>query len=223
MNGRSAAAVAVGWVSLFLVAATAGAQDEPELTAAGLLHSNLWLCESLMAEIAAVPLDGLAPAPAAVRLERKGKKHEGLDLFEQVAFELLDARGYEVYTDVVDTSRQAAVDYVYRYEVKEVNFTYPAVGRTLGLWRQWVDRDVNILADLEMLEEGTGRVIYRGLVQRQFGDRIGSGDVEDVRSAAYSFTDPKPNESGWHRRLEELVVIGTLTGMVAVYFANTGN
>ncbi len=216
------AAVMIAGFAVLLAAGIAGAQDDSKPASGTELHSNLWLCESLMAEVAAVPLENLEPAPRAVRLERKGK-HEGHDLFEQVAFELLDARGYEVYVDEEDTSRQAAVDYVYRYDVKALDFTYPAVGRTLGLWRQWVDRDISIVADLELVEVASGRVLYRSLVQRQFGDRIPAGALDDVRSTAYGFTDPKTGEGGWHRRVEEIVVVGTLAGMVAVYFANTGN
>jgi hypothetical protein len=29
--------------------------------------------------------------------------------------------------------------------------------------------------------------------------------------------------SSWNRRLEEIVVLGTLTGLVIIYFANTGS
>ena len=42
-------------------------------------------------------------------------------------------------------------------------------------------------------------------------------------SELYDFTTAETSESGWQRRIEEIVVLGTLAGLVAVYFANTGN
>lgn len=194
----------------------------PELTDVSELHDNLWLCEALMGEIVDATLPGLDPAPRAIRLEKTGK-YEATDLLQQIAYERLQEAGYEVYTAVEDTARQAAVDFVYRLQVKELDFTYPEVGRTLGVWKRWVDRDLKITADVKVIEEQSGRIVFDDVVQRQFADRIGAGDLEEVRSSAYSFTNPSLGESGWQRRIEEIVVLGTLAGMVAVYFANTGD
>jgi hypothetical protein len=86
-----------------------------------------------------------------------------------------------------------------------------------------VDRDLSASADIQIIEADTGRLVFDDLVVRQFSDRIGADDFSAINSEIYSFTTAEPSESGWHRRLEEIVVVGTLTGMVAVYFANTGN
>ena len=47
------------------------------------------------------------------------------------------------------------------------------------------------------------------------------GDFDRVNSDLYGFTRAQTAESGWQRRMEEIVVLGTLAGLVAVYFANT--
>lgn len=216
------AALLLGALALAGIAAGTSSAQEPGLTAVSELHDNLWLCEALMGEIIDATLPGLEPAPRAIRLEKIGK-YEATDLLEQVAYERLQAAGYDVYTAVEDTARQAAVDYVYRVQVKELDLEYPEVGRTLGVWKRWVDRDLKITADVRVVEDQSGRVIFDDLVQRQFADRIGAGDLDEVRSSAYTFTDPGLGESGWQRRIEEIVVLGTLAGMVAVYFANTGD
>ena len=218
--------------AVLCAAAAAGAQgdrswssqptDSAALTVADSVRSNLWLCESLMEDIAGQAVRTLRPAPGAVRVERRGKL-EGEEILGQVVYQVLSAAGYEVFTDVEDSSRQAAVDYIYSCQLKQIELTYPRVGRTLGLWRQWVDRDLSVSADIQVLEANTGRLLFTDLVTRQFSDRIGAGDLDAVNSNLYSFTSAETSESGWHRRLEEIAVVGTLTGMVAVYFANTGN
>ena len=86
-----------------------------------------------------------------------------------------------------------------------------------------MDRDLSVSADIEVVEVNTGRLLFNDLVTRRYSDRIGSGDFSAVNSSLYSFTNAEISEGSWHRRLEEIVVLGTLTGMVAVYFANTGN
>lgn len=44
-----------------------------------------------------------------------------------------------------------------------------------------------------------------------------------MNAPAYEFTTAEPAEGGMRAILEELVVVGALTGLVAVYFANSGN
>mgnify|MGYP006879661901 CR=1 FL=1 len=60
-------------------------------------------------------------------------------------------------------------------------------------------------------------------VARSFSDRVPSSDFDSVNSDLYPFTTAETEESGWQRRLEEIVVLGALTGLVVIYFANTSN
>lgn len=219
---RRCAAFLLAGLTLTALATGGALAQERELTSAAELHDNLWLCEALMGEIVDATLVHVEPAPGAIRLVEVGK-YDATPLLRQVAYERLTSYGYDVYTDVEDTARQGAVDYVYRFDVKELDLGYPEVGRTLGIWRRWVDRDLKVTADVTVIEEGSGRIVFDDVVQRQYSDRIGGGELEAVRSTAFPFTDPPLGESGWQRRIEEIVVLGTLAGMVAVYFANTGN
>jgi len=45
--------------------------------------------------------------------------------------------------------------------------------------------------------------------------------IDAVESTAYPFTQAAEQTSGSSRRLEQIVVLGALAGLVAVYFANT--
>ena len=60
-------------------------------------------------------------------------------------------------------------------------------------------------------------------VQRRFSDRVSSDDCGTVDSQLYDFTTAEISESGWKGRMEEIIVLGTLAGLVAIYFANTGD
>jgi hypothetical protein len=42
-----------------------------------------------------------------------------------------------------------------------------------------------------------------------------------VESPTYEFTQAEPDPSKSSRRLEQVVVLGALVGLVAIYFANT--
>ncbi len=117
----------------------------------------------------------------------------------------------------------APVDYELRYRLEGVDLTYPEVGRLLGLWQRWVERRLEVAALMTVVESRSGRVLLSDRIVRSYGDRIGGDAFAAVRSPAYDFTDASLQESGWRRRLEEIVVVGTLAGLVAVYFANTGN
>ncbi len=211
-------------ISLILVPCAA-AQAPSQLPAAAnsdTVRTNLWLTEALMGEIVTVAMGAMPPAPAAVRLE------PGLDIprnevFQAVAAEVLAAAGYELYVAAEDPTRQGAVDYVFGFNVQDIELSYPDVGRTLGLWQRWVARDINVSVMVEISAEDSGRLLLNERIGRRFGDRFDSGFFENVDSDRYDFTNAETSESGWKGRMEELVVLGTLTGLVAIYFANTGD
>ena len=164
----------------------------------------------------------LPPAPAAVLLVNTGDDDLG-DLFTGAASRALARRGYDLFLPDEDPARQAAVDYELSFDVKDVDLTYPDVGRTLGLWREWVAREMSVTALVEITEADSGRLLLSDRICRRFSDRVPSDDFDLVNSSIYDFTSAETGESGWHSRLEEIVVLGTLAGLVAVYFANTSN
>ncbi len=114
-------------------------------------------------------------------------------------------------------------DVRYSYAVSGVDLAYPEVGRTLGLWRSWVEREIEVGAFLEVTEAASGRMLLNRSVVRAFNDRLPPENLDDVDSGIYPFTTAEAMESGWQRRLEEIVVLGALTGLVVIYFANTNN
>ena len=69
----------------------------------------------------------------------------------------------------------------------------------------------------------TGQLLFKDIVERRFSDRVDNDDFEDVETDLYDFTTAETVGSGWQNRMEEIVVLGTLVGLIAIYFANTGN
>jgi hypothetical protein len=220
------------WATVPAPDQAAAASGEPRLVSASArdtIQTNLWLVEALMGQVVTQAAASLPPAPAAIMLLPQ-ETGSASDLFGIVAARLLQQKGYQLYAaedtllaGVPEPPAAAAVDCEFRYKLEEVSLDYPDVGRRLGIWRQWVARDLVVAALVKVVETKTGRLLLNDRIQRAYRDRVASRHFEAVRSDLYDFTDAKLQESGWRRRLEEFVVLGTLAGLVAIYFANTGS
>ncbi len=210
------------WVTDAPVARAESASGLPGSAASDTVRTNLWLTEALMAEVAEAAASVLPPAPAAVRLASMRDDPRD-DIFQAVAARVLADRGYDIYVSVSDSARLAAVDYVFAYSVQNIDLAYPDVGRTLGIWRRWVAREMTVSVLVEVSEEASGRLLLNERIARKFGDRFDSGDFAAVDTDEYEFTTAETEESGWKSRAEEIVVLSTLAGLVAIYFANTGD
>ncbi|MBE0564385.1 MAG: hypothetical protein IH621_00370 [Krumholzibacteria bacterium] len=225
MIPRRPGLVLIPTAAALLLAAVAAAQTAapagmPSAAAADTVRTNLWLTEALMAEIVSSAAAALPPPPAAVRLQARGEGQAN-DLFGATAARVLGGQGYELYIAAEDSVRQAAVDAVFAYDVQGVELSYPEVGRTLGIWRSWIERDVAVSALVEVTDAASGRLLLKERLVRSFGDRVPDDAFGGVDSRLYPFTSAATGESGWQRRVEEFVVLGALAGLVAVYFANT--
>ncbi len=117
----------------------------------------------------------------------------------------------------------AGAGYGLRYAIETLQLSYPRSGRRYGLWRQWVERDLKLAVLITLTDRATGRVIHDGRIVRAYSDRVPAGDFASVRAPTYPFTDAGVPEAGWRRHLEQAVVLGTLAGLVAIYFANSGS
>ncbi len=162
----------------------------------------------------------MPPAPAAVRLVPTDKGKATV-LFGTVATRLLEARGYELYEAQEDEARQAAADVDFAYSVQGVQLSYPDAGRTLGLWRRWVERNLSVTVLAQVTEAATGRLLLDQRLVRVFNDRVPDNDFAAVDSKLYEFTSATTGESAWRRRFETIIVLGALAGLVSIYFANT--
>jgi hypothetical protein len=213
---------------LVTVAGVSLAQDDsqggqlPGLAEPDTVRTNLWLTKALMGEIITAASSTLPPAPATLLLVNRGGNDQD-DLFGGVATNILGEQGYELFVVAADSSILAPVDFVFSYQVIGVELEYPEVGRTLGIWQRWVARDVAVTASVEISTSPAGQLLFKDIVERRFGDRIDNDDFDDVESDLYEFTTAETSGSGWQDRMEEIVVLGTLVGLIAIYFANTGN
>ena len=194
----------------------------PSAAEADTVRTNVWLIEALMAEIVAASAQVLPAPPAAIQLIQKRDMVED-DLFKGAVMRVLGGLGYEVYLADEDPAHQAAVDCFYTFSVHGVELDYPDVGRTLGLWRRWIDRELKVTAQVDVTMANSGRMLLSDRIQRRFSDRVPDDNFGTVDSDLYEFSTAETSESGWKGRMEELIVLGTLAGLVAVYFANTGD
>ncbi len=210
--------------------APAAAAAFPTGAAPDSLRTNLWLSEAMMGEIVEEMVAVLPPGPMDVSL-RPAAAGEESDLFLTVAHAELARRGYRLFLDEsrsLPPDQRAAyeapdVDLEIRFSVEDLSLTYPAAGRRFGLWRQWVDRELDLTVIVTVLEQRTGRMLIDRRLSRTFGDRVPSDLLDHVESKMYPFTAAEVSEGGWRGLLEQIVVIGALTGLITVYFANSGS
>jgi len=197
--------------------ATMPAADQPDT-----IRTNLWLAEALMGEIVVEAVRGMPAAPGSVLLEGRADT-ESNELFENVAANRLLDLGYEVFLANGDSSGTIPAELHFQFDVVKVQLDYPEVGRTLGIWQNWVGRDLQVVANVEITEFDSGRLVTSDRYTRNFSDRVDNEHFSAVQSDMYSFTSAQTKASGWNRRVEEIVILGSLVGLIAVYFANTGN
>jgi len=183
--------------------------------------TNLWLTRSLMEDIATDCSRVLGPGPVRILLD-DADDSEGAELFRAAVQRVLSERGDVVFLYPGEGAMTEA-DARWRFRVVGVELDYPRVGRTLGLWKNWIAREMGVTVSCSITTEPEGRVLLDEILERRVSDRFGADDLDRVDSSLYSFTTAEPVASGWHGRLEEMVVLGTLAGLVAVYFANTSN
>lgn len=209
-----------------------GAGGATQGASADTLRTNLWLTRSLLSEIAQAAAEALPPPPAGVMLA-PGDSSGATTLLTEQAFALLTDLGYVLYGAAAGADSlgapagaaapSAGVDAVLGYRVLGVQLQYPKVGRTLGLWKRWIDRSLTVTAQLDIREAQSGRILLRQTLERSLADRLEAGDLLAVQSPLYPFTSTQAAEGAGRRRLETVVVLGALAGLVAVYFANTTN
>lgn len=212
------------WAVLAVLLATALPALAQEPAPADSIRTNIWLVESLMSDIVEASTLVLPPAPATLLLEMPAADEEN-EVFAGVAFRILSEKGYEMVQVDPEAEETAAPahDVRYGYRVAGIDLVYPEVGRTMGLWRRWVGRDIEVAVFVQISESESGRVLLSNRVARSFSDRVPNKHFDDVNSNLYTFTTAETEESGWQRRTEEIVVLGALAALVAIYFANTGN
>jgi hypothetical protein len=203
--------------------AAAGPVADPALVFdrgdADTLRANVEIAEALLADAAREAIALLPPPPAVVVLI-PATTEPAANLMINVATAQLQAARYTVHLETAAPGTEDPV-YEFRYRVDELRLRYPDTGRRLGLWKTWVARDVTLAVQVTLVEAATGEILGSRRLVRGFQDRVPAGQLAAVESAAYPFTRATPQESGLAGKLEEIVVLGTLAGLIAIYFANT--
>jgi len=199
-----------------------------DVAAADTIRTNLWVAQALLTDIAREAVAAVPGAGRRVAL-RARDTHEAGPLLETAFYAALIDAGHDAYLDEAAEEeddrpiRPVSADYEIRYLFETCELGYPAVGRKFGLWKQWLDREVEISVMVGVVEMDSGRLLLDDRLQRRFTDRLPAGYLDLVDATTYGFTSAEPAAGGIQSIMEELVVLGALTGLVAIYFTNTGN
>lgn len=184
------------------------------------LRSNLWVAETVLGEAIDALLPSLPPPPTAVLLV-PATTEAAANLLTAVATARLQQAGYTVHLDRAPQDDEARVVEV-RYRVNKLELSYPASGRRLGLWPGWIARQMAFTAQFTVVDGADGQVLSSRRIARTFQDRFPHEYLTAVESTDYpAFTRATAPAGAWSRRLEQAIVLGTLVGLVAIYFANT--
>ncbi len=196
--------------------------SEPQAAVADTVPSNLWLTRSLMEDLAARCASVLGPQQHRILLQPLDQE-PGTELFQAALHSVLSSEGRELFLAGDDSLAAPVVDARWQFRVVGIQLDYPRVGRTLGIWRSWIARELEVTVLCTITEVPSGRVLLDDQMQLRASDRFSANDFAQVDSPLYDFTTAEPVNGSWHDRLEEIVVLGTLAGLVAVYFANTSD
>jgi len=214
-------------LTLVLVAGMALADDAPPADPASVLapvgpdslRSNLMVAEALLGDAMDEIAAALPAGPVAVVLV-PGSTEAAAELLTVVATHRLLAAGHQVHLDHAPAGTAGPV-FELRYRINQLDLTYPDSGRRFLLWNSWVDRSMDLVVNFALVNAADNEVLVSRRVVRRFQDRMEAGQREALESPIYPFTIAEVEGGGWTRRLEQIAVLGTLAGLVAVYFANT--
>lgn len=183
------------------------------------LRTNLMIAEALLGEALDEILTELPAPPASVVLVPSDTE-PATNLATAAATHRLMGRGYTVYMDDAPVGTDGPV-LEFRYRVQRLDLAYPDHGRRFVVWKGWTDRRMDLVAQLTLVDGDDHSVVESRRVVRVFQDRVESGNLNALESPLYAFTQAESEGGGWQRRLEEVVVLGTLAGLVTIYFSNT--
>ena len=183
------------------------------------VRTNLMVAEAMLGDALAEVTAELPREPVAVLLV-PGSTEPAANLLTTVATHHLLAAGLRVHIDRIPAGTEGPV-YELRYRVDDLALKYPDSGRRYVFWDSWVDRSMDLAVQFTLVDHADNQVVASRRVVRRFQDRVEAEQLAAVEAQSYPFTMASVEGGGWSRRLEEILVLGTLTGMVAIYFANT--
>lgn len=182
------------------------------------LRTNLQLAEALLGEAVQAILPELPPPPAVIVLV-PGSTEQSAVLLTNVANHWFAEAGYTVYLEEAPAESASPV-FEFRFRVENLQLTYPETGRRLVFWKSWVGRQMD-LAVQATVTDAEGQVLVSRRQTHAYQDRVPVEFMAAVESPTYEFTRAERQAGSASRRMEQVVVLGTLAALVAVYFANT--
>ena len=109
------------------------------------------------------------------------------------------------------------------YQIIRMSIGYTKISRKYWLGSKRVDREGQIDLFTQLIEDGSGEIIWVGDTQKRYEDAIPYSLLEKVEDPEYSFTRPERKEIRLSRLIEPLVVGGVVIGLVFLFFSNQSN
>lgn len=109
------------------------------------------------------------------------------------------------------------------FQIIRMSLTYPKISRRYWLGAKEVERNAEIDIFAQLIDMGSGDIVWVGDTQKDYDDVIGYSLLERVEDPEYGFTRPERKELRWSRLIEPMVVGGVVVGLVYLFFSNQSN
>lgn len=150
---------------------------------------------------------------------RSAAAHKGGWLVEDVLTDDLVGRGFRVRVGENPVgSDSASLELSYR--VLDMGVAYPRQGRSHGMGRLWVQRDVSVRLSFQLTDLATNHVRWIQEAEASRTGRFPHRLLSVVESKEYPFTHAAFEKKSWTRYLEPVIVSGVVGGLVYLFYAN---
>lgn len=111
----------------------------------------------------------------------------------------------------------------FSYQIIRMSLGYSKISRRYWLGSKRVEREAQIDLFAQLIETGSGGIIWVGDTQKRYEDVISYSLLEKVEDPEYDFTRPERKEVRLSKLIEPLVVGGVVIGLVFLFFSNQSN
>ena len=109
------------------------------------------------------------------------------------------------------------------YQIIRMSLGYSKIYRRYWLGSKRVEREAQVDLFANLIETGSGEIIWVGDTQKRYEDEISYSMLEKVEDPEYAFTTPERKEIRISKLIEPLVVGGVVIGLVFLFFSNQSN
>jgi hypothetical protein len=113
--------------------------------------------------------------------------------------------------------------YQLSYQIIKMSLKYQKISRRYWFGAKQVEREAELGVFAQLIDVGSGDIIWVGDTQKNHEDIIGYSLLEQVEDPEYAFTRPERKEIRLGRLVEPMIVGGVVIGLVYLFFSNQSN